>query len=88
MSRRDAEADEQRVLAEQVAYYRARAPEYDDWFYRRGVYDNGAEWNGRWRAELDELAGALDRARPGGTSWSWPAARGCGPSAWRRTPRR
>ncbi|MCY3843330.1 MAG: class I SAM-dependent methyltransferase [Acidobacteria bacterium] len=66
MSRRDTGADEQRVLAEQIAYYRARAPEYDDWFYRRGAFDNGAEWNGRWRAELDELAGALDRARPGG----------------------
>ena len=66
MSRRGAEADERRVLAEQVAYYRARAPEYDDWFYRRGAFDNGAEWNGRWRAELDELAGALDRAGPGG----------------------
>ena len=66
MRGRDAETDEQRVLAEQVAYYRARAPEYDDWFYRRGAFDNGAEWNGRWRAEIDELAGALDRARPGG----------------------
>ena len=66
MSGRDAEADERRILAEQVAYYRARAPEYDDWFYRRGAFDNGAEWNGRWRAELDDLAGALDRARPGG----------------------
>ncbi len=66
MSRRDTEADEQRVLAEQVAYYRARAPEYDDWFHRRGAFDNGAEWNGRWRAEIDELADALDRARPGG----------------------
>ena len=66
MSRRDTGADEQRVLAEQVAYYRARAPEYDDWFHRRGAFDNGTEWNGRWRAELDELAGALERARPGG----------------------
>ena len=34
--------DEQRVIAEQVAYYRARAPEYDDWFFRRGEYDHGA----------------------------------------------
>lgn len=67
MSRGPAATEEQRVLAEQIAYYRARAPEYDDWFHRRGAFDNGAEWNGRWRAELDELAGALHRARPGGS---------------------
>ena len=58
--------DEQRLIAEQVAYYRARAPEYDDWFYRRGAFDRGAEWNGRWRVEIDELAAALDDARPAG----------------------
>ena len=66
MSRRVQEIDGQRVIAEQVAYYRARAPEYDDWFYRRGAFDHGAEWNGRWRAEIDELAAALDAARPSG----------------------
>ena len=58
--------DEQRVIAEQVAYYRARAPEYDDWFFRRGEYDHGPEWNQRWREEVDELRQALDAARPSG----------------------
>lgn len=58
--------DEQRVLAEQVAYYRARAPEYDDWFFRRGEYDHGARWNRRWRDEVGELRRALDAARPAG----------------------
>lgn len=57
---------ERRVIAEQVAYYRARAPEYDDWFFRRGAYDHGAAWNARWRAEIDELRAALDAARPAG----------------------
>ena len=59
-------SDERRLIAEQVAYYRARAPEYDDWFFRRGPYDHGAAWNGRWRAEIGELAAALDAARPSG----------------------
>ena len=58
--------DEERVIAEQVAYYRARAPEYDDWFHRRGAFDHGARWNRRWRAEIGELAAALDAARPSG----------------------
>ena len=66
MSRRARVIDEQRVIAEQIAYYRARAPQYDDWFYRRGAFDHGAEWNGRWRSEIDELAGALDAACPAG----------------------
>ena len=66
MSRPVCTSDERRVIAEQVAYYRARAPEYDDWFYRRGPYDHGAVWNRRWRAEIDELAGALAGARPEG----------------------
>ena len=66
MSRRDREIDGQRVIAEQVAYYRARAPEYDDWFYRRGAFDHGTRWNGRWRAEIADLAAALDAARPSG----------------------
>ena len=59
-------AEERRVIAEQVAYYRARAPEYDDWFFRRGQYDHGAEWNRRWRTEVEELRRALDAARPSG----------------------
>ena len=58
--------DEQRVIAEQVAYYRARAPEYDDWFFRRGEYDHGAEWNRRWHTEVGALRQVLDAARPSG----------------------
>ena len=58
--------EERRVIAEQVAYYRARAPEYDDWFFRRGEYDHGAEWNRRWRAEVEALRRALAAARPAG----------------------
>jgi hypothetical protein len=35
--------DEERLLAEQRAYYEARAPEYDEWWQRRGRFDLGPE---------------------------------------------
>ncbi len=41
------------LLNEQLAYYRARAGEYDDWFYRRGRYDWGAELNQLWFNEVE-----------------------------------
>ena len=47
------------LLAEQKSYYRARAAEYDDWWFRRGRYDNGPEWNERWFAEAAEVEAAL-----------------------------
>jgi hypothetical protein len=31
--------EERAILDEQLAYYRARAPEYDEWFLRHGRYD-------------------------------------------------
>jgi hypothetical protein len=34
-----------RFLAGQQEYYRARAPEYDEWWERRGRYDHGPEAN-------------------------------------------
>ena len=33
------------IIQQQIAYYRARAGEYDEWFYRIGRYDRGAELN-------------------------------------------
>ncbi len=48
------------TLNEMVDYYRARANEYDEWFYRRGRYDRGPEANARWFAEVDEVFAALD----------------------------
>lgn len=47
------------LLAEQVAYYRARAGEYDAWWLRQGRYDRGAEFNTAWFAEVAEAEGAL-----------------------------
>jgi demethylmenaquinone methyltransferase/2-methoxy-6-polyprenyl-1,4-benzoquinol methylase len=43
-----------------AAYYRARAPEYEQWFYRRGRYDRDAESNARWFAEVEEVVRAFD----------------------------
>lgn len=47
------------VLAEQLAYYRARAPEYDRWFNREGRYDRGEASTAAWLAELDVVRAAL-----------------------------
>jgi hypothetical protein len=33
------------LLEEQRRYYRARAGEYDDWWFRRGDYDRGPDEN-------------------------------------------
>ena len=43
------------ILQQKIAYYRARAGEYDEWFYRVGRYDRGADWNARWFAEVEML---------------------------------
>ena len=39
------------LLREQIEYYRRRAPEYDDWFFQRGRYDEGERRRREWRAE-------------------------------------
>jgi ubiquinone/menaquinone biosynthesis C-methylase UbiE len=54
------------TLEEQIAYYRARAPEYDEWFLRQGRYDLGEQQNARWRAELEEVVQVLASFRPRG----------------------
>jgi SAM-dependent methyltransferase len=47
------------LLKHQIEYYRARAPEYDDWFLRRGRYDRGPQANADWHAEVALVRGAL-----------------------------
>jgi ubiquinone/menaquinone biosynthesis C-methylase UbiE len=41
-------------------YYEARAPEYDDWYLRRGRYERGAIHDAAWNAELDAAGRWLD----------------------------
>jgi SAM-dependent methyltransferase len=43
-----------------VAYYEARAPEYDDWYLRRGRYERGPVHDAAWNAELDAAGRWLD----------------------------
>jgi 2-polyprenyl-3-methyl-5-hydroxy-6-metoxy-1,4-benzoquinol methylase len=57
---------ESHVLADQIAYYRARAGEYDEWWFRTGRYDRGADFNAQWHAETAAVEAALG---------SWLAAR-------------
>ncbi|HTS21926.1 MAG TPA: methyltransferase domain-containing protein [Casimicrobiaceae bacterium] len=47
------------ILKDQVDYYRARAGEYDEWWFRTGRYDRGAEFNDRWRGEVAAVEQAL-----------------------------
>lgn len=69
-----------------LAYYAARAPEYDDWYLRRGRYDRGPLHTVAWQAELDAASLWLDRLPVGGeivelaagTGWWSPLLAGKG----------
>lgn len=69
--------DEELLLAEQVAFYRARAPRYDEWWQRSGAYDRGSEVAAEWDRQLGQVEDALRTfsARgdvlelAGGTGW-------------------
>jgi demethylmenaquinone methyltransferase/2-methoxy-6-polyprenyl-1,4-benzoquinol methylase len=54
------------LLAEQMAYYRARAPEYDDWWNRANGFDLGPAFGASWRANTQQLVDALERFDPQG----------------------
>ncbi|KAB8331099.1 class I SAM-dependent methyltransferase [Scytonema tolypothrichoides VB-61278] len=49
------------IIQEQIAYYSARASEYDEWFYRIGRYDRGEEINQRWFNEVAVVKSALSQ---------------------------
>ena len=54
------------LLSEQIDYYAARAPEYDEWFFRRGRYDQGEDHKNRWEAEIKQVSEAMKGAFRGG----------------------
>lgn len=66
------------VLRQQIAYYRARASEYDEWFLRQGRYDHGAEANARWFAEIAQVREALEDGAPFGNTLELA----CGTGLW------
>jgi demethylmenaquinone methyltransferase/2-methoxy-6-polyprenyl-1,4-benzoquinol methylase len=54
-------------VVEQKRYYAERAPEYDDWWYRRGRYELDPESLARWHADVAEAEAALEGLVRGGS---------------------
>lgn len=54
------------ILQEQVQYYRERASEYDEWFFRQGRYDRGENHRQQWFSEVTEIEEALRSDTPAG----------------------
>lgn len=52
------------ILQQQIAYYRARAAEYDEWFYRLGRFDHGEALNRQWFGEVETVMRALHALGP------------------------
>ena len=54
------------LIEEQIDYYRARAPEYDDWWLRTGRYAPDDDFGRRWDAGKADLDDALREFAPTG----------------------
>jgi SAM-dependent methyltransferase len=52
------------LLGEQKRYYAERAPEYDDWWYRRGRYELEPDALARWQADIAEADAELESLAP------------------------
>jgi len=48
------------LVGEQKRYYAERAPEYDDWWYRRGRFELEPDALERWQADAAEAEAPLD----------------------------
>ena len=55
------------LVSEQKRYYAERAPEYDDWWYRRRRYELERDALARWQADVAETEVALEAFAPGGS---------------------
>ena len=55
------------LIDEQRRYYAARAPEYDDWWYRRGRYELEPDALARWLDDVAEADAALEAFAPRGS---------------------
>jgi demethylmenaquinone methyltransferase/2-methoxy-6-polyprenyl-1,4-benzoquinol methylase len=72
--------EDQAILDEQMAYYRARAHEYDEWFLRQGRYDRGREHRNQWLGEAAEIESTLRSAVRGADVLELQRARQATPS--------
>ena len=54
------------LIQQQIAYYQARASEYDEWFLRQGRYDRGPEFKQQWFEEVEQVRNSLTRFKPDG----------------------
>lgn len=69
--------DEENLLAEQRAYYRGRAPTYDEWWQRSGPYERGEAEGRDWQRQVATVEASLASFAPvgdvlelaGGTGW-------------------
>ena len=66
------------IIQDQIDYYRARAGEYDEWFYRQGRFDHGEEFNKRWFDQVADVVRALDAFSPTGDVLEFA----CGTGLW------
>jgi 2-polyprenyl-3-methyl-5-hydroxy-6-metoxy-1,4-benzoquinol methylase len=55
------------LLQEQIEYYRERASEYDEWFFRQGRYDRGEAHRKQWFTEITEVETFLRDTKPSGS---------------------
>ncbi len=49
------------ISNEMLEYYNERAPEYEDWYDREGIYDKGETLNERWSKDVDHVASVLQK---------------------------
>ena len=69
--------EDDELLAEHVAFYRARAPKYDEWWQRQGAYARGPDFDQEFDRQVRHVEDALRRFAAagdvlelaGGTGW-------------------